>query len=102
MEDASLRMGKSKNSWGPGNRDLKEVTVGSVLKVVLCDERKELWKGEEVFRVSRREDQEGRDVWLVIPLGVKEIELLVGETPRRSLLYSWCWLISKGRSLRLD
>ena len=95
-------MGRSKSFWGPGNRNLKEVTVGPVLKMVLCDERKELWKGEEVFRVSRREDQERRDVWLIFPLGVKEMELLVGETPRRSLLYSWCWLISKGRSLRLD
>ena len=44
--------------------------------MVLFGEKKELWKEEEVFRVSKREDQERRDVWLVIPLGEKEMELL--------------------------
>ena len=42
-----------------------------------------------------------RDVWLVISLDVEEMELLVGETPGRSLLFFWYWLNSKGRSLRL-
>ena len=60
MEDASLWMGRSKSFWGPGNRNLKEVTVGPVLEVVLFGKKKELWKGEEVFRVSRRKDQEKR------------------------------------------
>ena len=54
-------MERSKGFWGPGNRNLKEVTVGPVLEVVLFGKKKkELWNGEEVFRVSRREDQEKR------------------------------------------
>ena len=43
-----------------------------------------------------------RGVWSVIPLDVKKMELLVGKTPGGRLLCSWCWLIFKGRSLRLD
>ena len=31
----------------------------------------------------------------------EEMELLVGEMPGGSLLCSWCWLNSKGRSLHL-
>ena len=40
MEDASLWMERSKGFWGPGNRNLKEVTVGPVLEVVLFGEKK--------------------------------------------------------------
>ena len=56
---------------------------------------------EKRFSEVLGERTKRRGVWLVIPLDVKEMELLVGKTPGGSLLCSWCWLISEGRSLHL-
>ena len=58
-------------------------------------------KEKRIFEVLG-ERTKRRGVWLVISRDVKEMELLVGETPGGSLLCSWYWLNSKERRLRLE
>ena len=89
-----------KEALGMERRSLKR---GACSVSGATDEEGGSWYGKEKrFSEVLGEKTKKRGVWLVFPLDVKEMELLVGRTPRGSLLCSWCWLISKGRGLRLN